>query len=145
MTNKRGFTLVELLGVIVVIVILGGLAAVSINYIVQNSKKSVYKNYESALKGATENYLIENPDKIPEEPTSDNDFKRSDKITYDVLTTGLFMDKIKDPNGGNCDSSYVVIKRGKDIANNYNLTYEYCLICDNYITKSDDYICKKDT
>ena len=144
MKNKKAFTLVELLAVIVVIAILGGLAAVSINYIVQNSKKSVYKNYESALKTAAENYLIENTDKLPPEPGEGVEFTKSDKITYGVLTSGLFMDEIKDPNGGNCDG-YVIIKRGKDIGFNYNLTYEYCLMCDNYITKSDDYVCKKDT
>lgn len=143
MKNKRAFTLVELLAVIVLIAILSSIAVITVNHIVQKGKKGVYENYESALKSATENYLIENIDKLPSEPTNEGEFNRSGKITYEVLTNLLFMEKIKDPNGGNCDSSYVIIKRGKDVGNNYNLIYEYCLICDNYITKSDDYVCEK--
>lgn len=128
--NKKGLTLVELLAVIVVIAILGSIAVFTINHITKRGKDRVYENYEKSLKGAAELYLIENTDKIP------NVGQSSNPITYDTLTTGLFMDKIKDPNGGNCNSSYVVVTRGIDISNNYNLDYKVCLICDNY--KSED-------
>lgn len=142
--NKKGLTLVELLAVIVVIAILGGIAVVSVNHVTEKGKQGVYENYENTLKGAAELYLLENTDKIPNEPTGANEFTTSPKITYDTLTTGLFMDKIKDPKGGKCDSSYVVVKRGKDISNNYNLIYYTCLICknsdgtENYITSYKD-------
>ena len=157
--NKKGLTLVELLAVIVVIAILAGIAVASVSYITEKGKKGVYENYENTLKGAAELYLLEKTDKIPNEPTGTNEFTVSPRITYDILTTGLFMEKIKDPKGGNCDSSYVVVKRGKDISNNYNLIYYPCLIClnedgtENYITKYndekyddtvyDDYVCEK--
>jgi len=126
--NKNGLTLVELLAVIVVIAIISGIAVVSVNYITEKGKEGIYKNYEGNLRGSTENYLIENPNQIPkvdEEIT----------ITYETLTNTLFMNKMKDPKGGKCDSSYVVVKRFEDISNNYNLEYKVCLICDNY--KSD--------
>ena len=113
--NKKGLTLVELLAVIVVIAILGSVAAFTVNHITKSGKEKVYENYEKSLKGAAELYLLENTDKIPNVGYSSN------PITYNTLTTGLFMDKIKDPNGGNCDSSYVVVKRGTDVSNNYNL------------------------
>ena len=63
--NRKGFTLAELLGVIIIIAILSTVAVLSVNYVVQNGKKGVYQNLENTLKGAVENYLIDNSSKVP--------------------------------------------------------------------------------
>lgn len=143
MKNKKAFTLVELLAVVVILAIIMGIAAISVNMVLKKGKDGVYKNYESTLKGAAESYLIydymyENGDAMPGKNESKN-------VTYIYLRNNNFIDQLKDPNGGNCDSSYVTIKRGEDVvvndkfsneafSSNYDISYEVCLICTNYKT-----------
>lgn len=135
--NKKGLTLVELLAVIVVISIIITIAVVSVNYITSKGKLGVYKNYEDNLKGSAELYLLENSELLPNEPNNEGEYN-SIKITYADLTNGLFMEKIKDPDGGECSNSYVIVKRKVNVGNNYNLEYLTCLICDNYKTNLEE-------
>lgn len=138
--HKKGFTLVELLAIIVILAILGTVAMITVNYITDKGKTGVYENYEKTLSGSAELYLLENTEKIPS-------VNGNTRVTYDTLTTELFMDKVKDPKGGSCQSSYVYIERGVDVSNNYNLTYHACLICKNaddsinYKSEYDDFTC----
>ena len=123
--NKKGFTLVELLSIIVIIAILASVTTVVYTSVTEKGKKGVYNNYENTLRGAAEQYLIENFDLIP---TVNN----SISITYQTLLNKHHIETLKDPKGGNCNSSSVIVTRGADISNNYNLTYKVCLICTNY-------------
>ena len=63
--NKKGFTLVELLAVIVIIALLSSIAAVSYTTFVNSTRDRVYKTYEDTIKSAAEMYLIDNPGEIP--------------------------------------------------------------------------------
>lgn len=116
--KNRGFTLTELLGVIVLIAIIGGLAVISVNYVIQSGKKGIYKNYETTLKGAAENYFIDHIDNIP----------TTEKILT-ITELESYLDELKDPNGGDCNSSYVKVTRGADLSSNFSLNYQVCLIC----------------
>ena len=127
--KKNGFTLAELLGVIVVIAIISGLAVISVSSILATGKKGVYKNYEETLEGATRNYFIDNINKIPS-------VGMSTKIYLDEILSENYLDNLDDPNGGDCNSeeynSYVLVTRQADINNNYNLEYKVCLMCYDY-------------
>lgn len=130
--EKNGFTLVELLSVIVVIAILIGVASISFNSLIESQKQEVYKNYEQTLKSNARHYLIDNTNLIPSVGSSY-------KLEMNTLVTEKIMEKVKDPKGGNCDSSYVLITRkpnissnDEDISNNYDIEYKVCLICTNY-------------
>lgn len=128
--NNKGLTLVELLAVIVIIAILGGITALSYNYIITKGKNGVYTNYESNLIGGAELYLIDNIDKLPSENSKIS-------ITYQTLKDNNYIDEFKDPNGKDCSNSYVVIKRNNDVGNNYDLEYYACLMCSNYISDNE--------
>ncbi len=131
--QNKGFTLVELLGVIVVLAILGGIAVFSITGLVSKQRNKVYKNYESTLKTTVENYMI-------------NDFKNngslmptignSTTITVETLKSKKLLNSLKDPSGGTCDTSYVVVTRNNDNGINLSLNYKVCLICPNYRSKN---------
>ena len=133
--KKNGFTLVELLGVIVVLAILAGVTAISYNALLESQKQEVYKNYEQTLKTNARHYLIDNIDLIPT-------VGGSYKLTMQTLINEHIMESVKDQKGGKCDSSYVLITRNNnissnqdDISQNYDLEYKVCLICDNYKTE----------
>ena len=116
---KKGFTLVELLAVIMVLAIIMGIAVVVVNNVVESGKKSVY------LRGATENYFINHMSEMPL-------IGSSKKIEYKTLLEAKETETLKDPRGGNCDASYVLATRKPDIGNNIDIDYKICLICTNY-------------
>lgn len=120
--NKKGFTLAELLGVIVILAIISTLVVISVNRVVESGKKGVYQNLEKTLKGGTENYFIDNTVSIPAVNASKN-------ITYTELLNGHYIDEFEDPNGGECSSSYVVVSREEDKGINFTLIYKSCVIC----------------
>ena len=123
--NKKGFTLVELLSVIVIISILASVTTIIYANVIQKGKQGLYDNHENTLRGAAEAYLIENFDLIPNVGGSIN-------ISYQTLLNKHHIEPLKDPNGGNCDASSVLVTRNADVSNNYDLTYKVCLSCTNY-------------
>lgn len=128
--KNSGFTLVELLSVIVVLAIVMGIAVYSASYVTNKGKEGVYENYEQTLKGAAENYLTD--DFAYNNGLNFPMVGDTKTITYETLYNELFIDNLKDPKGGNCNSSYVKVTRGDDVGINFNLDYKVCLICDNY-------------
>lgn len=144
---KKGFTLTELLGVIVIIAIVGGIASLTISNFLRNSKEEVYLNYVASLKTTTENHLITNYEKgdgslIPS-------VGGSTTVTLKDLINAKKMEQLKDPNDeDNCDieATRVIVQRKVDVSNNFDLTYNVYLECprakvecSNY-TKVDDCI-----
>ena len=130
--NKNGLTLVELLGIIVVLAIVMGIAVYSVTYVTNKGKMKVYETHEKSLKGAAENYLTD--DYAYNNGLNFPNVYDTKKITYQVLRDELFIDELKDPKGGSCNSSYVLVTRGADVGINFSLDYKVCLICDNYTT-----------
>ena len=125
---KKGFTLVELLGVIVVLAILSGIAVVSVSSLIDKGREDVYLDYEKTLESGAQNYLITHLDKIPTSghPTT---------IYYtDLMNDDASYKNLKDPKGGSCNSSYVKVSRASVSENeiNYDLNYQVCLICNYY-------------
>ena len=134
MKNKNGFTLVELLATVVIIAILGGVATISVNYLIQGGKDDLYKDYENTLKTEAENYLIE---QMIDGTLSLPRVGESQNIYLSDLIANNKVQNLKDPNGGVCSAveTYVKVSRGNDNGVNYNLTYETCLVCPNYKTE----------
>ena len=144
--NKKGFTLVELLAVIVIIALLSSIAALSYTAFVNSTKDRVYKTYEATMKSAAEMYLIDNPGEIPAGG------KRKCLYLNDLLSNND-IDPIKNPDDSNdnCssviddDDSYILIERGEhirddegEIENYFNLTYKVYLRCTSGYGASND-------
>ena len=136
--NRKGFTLVELLGVIVVLAIIGGIATLSITNYIGNSKEKVYRNYVATLKTTVEDYLIDdfakNGNLLPK-------VGESRIFTLEELIDAKVIEELKDPNGGTCnpEETKVIVKRGEDTDINFNLTYDVYLDCPRATVTCEDY------
>lgn len=128
--KNKGFTLVELLAVIVVVAIIMSIATLSITNFLGNSKDRVYLNYVATLKTTVEDYLIEdyenNGSLLP-------NVGGSSEISLNTLITKKKIDVLKDPNGGTCDpnTTKVVITRNSDKGINFDLSYSVYLVCEH--------------
>lgn len=126
--KNKGFTLVELLGVIVVLAIVGGIATLAITNYLGNSKEKVYRNYVATLKTTVEDYLIDdfakNGNLLP-------NVGGSRTFTLNDLINAKVIEELKDPNGGTCNqtTTKVIVKRDVDTDINFNLTYDVYLDC----------------
>lgn len=138
MKNNNGFTLIELLGVIATLAIVSGIAVLSINNYLKNSKDSVYLNYASTLKTTSENFLIENYDRNSQIIPNINEEK---VITLKDLIEANKIEELKDPSGGYCDTlnTKIVIKRLEDTGINFNLTYSIYLNCPHALITCSPY------
>ena len=124
--NKKAFTLAELLGVIMIIAILGGIAVYSVSHVIRSNQTKVIKSYEETMKAATYNYLIDNSNQIPLVNVS-----RS--ISLNQLISSGYIDPFEGITSSECQNvnsnSYVLVTRGPDLDNNFNLEYKVCFAC----------------
>ncbi len=111
---KKGFTLVELIAVVVILGIILIIAVPKITDVINNAKiNAVIKNEEMLIR-ATRNYLVSNNEKMPTEIGS------TEEVTLEQLQTEELIQTIKSPFiNGNC-SGYVLITKIED--NSYDYT-----------------------
>ena len=126
MKDRRGFTLIE---IIAVIVILGLVILIAVPFF-QNSinvfRDDYYSSLESSIINSSKEFFSDNKIFLP------NRYLDTQIIHYDALINEKYIEEIKDYNGNQCDlsKSYaIVVKTGID-------TYEYatCTKC-----SEDDY------
>jgi type IV pilus assembly protein PilA len=87
--NEKGYTLIELLAVVVILAIISSIAVVSIGNLIEQSKQKAFVSQALHLKEAANlfvtNLRVDNPEAIPNE------------VTYKKLYDEGFIEKIKDP------------------------------------------------
>lgn len=130
MKNKRGFTLVELLAAIVVILILSLLATPKVQDIINGNRNKSYKEIERRLEEAASKYIVE-------EYISYN--SNTVTITKDELIAKKYIDDVYDlKDKTECDA-YVVVSNLSGMAD-----FDAVLDCSNYqsvpIDDNDDTI-----
>ncbi len=138
--NKKGFTLIELIGVIVLLSIVASIATYSLNrYLIQGREKSfellvnsiedsVLEAYTSCLANPKSSSFCTNHP-IPETVDS------TDKIYLSELVEGYFIENVKNPwkTSEDCSgNSFVIVKRND--TNSISFDYETCLKCGNHQT-----------
>ena len=134
--NNKGFSLVEMLVVIIIIGIIGTIAAPSISKYISGSKLTTFVAYESSMEDAAKNAVLDcigitsSKCELPEKGETNN-------IELSYLVNEGFIDPITAPNGGKCDINKSFVR----VENRGNLNYKFkvCLYCDDYT--SDDDIC----
>ena len=132
MKNNKGFTLVELLAVIILLAVLGGLASIAYSSIVKSGEESLYTAYENTMYSDIMQLLSTHVELIPGNGKT-KEFKLS------LMISKGYIEPINNPRNKddlcNSNSSYVKVMRNDSsdgIAHVDSLTYLVCLVCDAY-------------
>ena len=123
--KRKGFTLVELLAVIIILAIIALITTVVVINIVETVKIRKYKVEEKSLEKAAELYY-----------TNSQIFPFQDEISLNTLVEKGFINSVKDTgNGSTCE--------GKVIKDN-NGELKGCLKCSNYVTEGCGYVIEQE-
>lgn len=91
--NEKGYTLIELLAVVMILAIISAIAVAGIGRLIEQSRERGFVTQALHLKEAANLFItnsrVDNPDSIPE------------KVTYKTLYEKGFIEKVTDPFTGN--------------------------------------------
>lgn len=122
--NKKGFTLVELLTVIVILAIIGAIGILAYTSLIKKSEDDYYRNLSDNLKLGATDYFINNRSARPGVNAI------CSKVNLEVLIEGRYIEDVVDAKGKECDlvNSFVYIKRN----DKKQYEYETTIICGDY-------------
>lgn len=127
MKNNKGFTMIELLAVIVILGILSIMAIVGVSSLIDKSKKEDAIQSEKTLKMAAESYYQTNQSELPK---AIGEKKRIDAA--ELKTKKYLKQSIKDSKGNDCtNNSYVLVYKESTTEYSYE-TY----LCGKEVEKS---------
>ena len=116
MKNKKGFTLIELIGVVTLLALIALVVYPAINTVIKNSKEKAYKDQVEVVVKAAKEWGIDHAEELP-------DPGKNLTISISMLLQGGYItnDEVKDPRDTNNNLTGSVIVRYE--ANQY--IYEY--------------------
>ena len=123
--NKKGFTLIEVLAVIVVLGTISVIFIPNVIKILNDNNLKIYKIKENELLKAAKSYAEYDEDFVSPTETDPTRY-----ITMPTLVSKNYMNKILDTKTGNECSAFVKVT----LSNVYGYEYEACLLCDEYKT-----------
>lgn len=135
--NKKGFTLIEIIGAFIVIGLIATVAVPGVSKYIQKGKLTTFFTYEDSMEEAATNavlHCIGSNSRNCEVPEKGN----VTDIKLDNLIQGGFIDEMKSSDGASCDMQKSFVR----VENRGNLNYKFtvCLYCDEYTSDND--ICK---
>ena len=136
--RKKGFTLIEVLSVIIIIGIIVLIAVPTVSDYLNSSRDTTYHTFEHSMEEAAKNRVISCITDNLNCPLPEDE--EMQKLYLDTLIEEGYLDNMKDPDSNNfCEqlTSYVAIKGNQ--AGDYK--YKACLYCGDYYTEDDE--CQK--
>ena len=130
--NKKGFTLTEIIGAIIILGILVIIAVITFSGNMKGFREDYYINTIRTLTESGKEFFNDNRKYRP------NEVLNAQTVPLSILIAQHYIDDVKDYKGNSCsNSSYIiVIKNGKD-----DYAYHTCLVCpeDDYSNMNDKY------
>ncbi len=130
--KKKGFTLMEIIGAIIILGIIGIIAVVTFTNNLKGFREDYYTETIRTLTKSGKDFFNDNRKYRP------GNVLEAKTVPISTLITQHYIDDIKDYKGNSCSkSSYViVVKNGKD-----DYSYHACLVCseDDFSNMNDKY------
>ena len=129
-SNRKGFTMIELLGVIVVLGVLSVVAIASVTRLINRAHKESDEQYARTLKQAAQSYMQSNTDKLP------RDIGGKTRVYAQTLRDKNYIkDDIKNSSGDDCmTNSFVMVRK----VSKTKYEYESIILCgDDEYTEAD--------
>ena len=122
--REKGFTLIELITVIVILALIALVVFPAINNVIKDSRESAYKSQISIIEKAAKEYYLEHPNKLP-------DYENNELCDFvpinDLISEGYISDeelsmdkKIINPKTNKALTGIVKVEYS---SNQYNYTY----------------------
>lgn len=120
--NKKGFTLVELLAVIIVMALLGGIGVFGYQVFFRTSEERYYDVIESNILLAGSDYFEDHRSELP----IGVEYR---EVSLNDLISKNYIDPVKDTKGNLCSEGAVYAYREGS-----KVKYDVCLTCGNYVS-----------
>ena len=144
MKNKKGFTLIEVLAVIVILAVIAGLIIPNIKRYRDKGNKEYYNNLKDNIVLAVKDYYSSHPEELPRgQIVGDGNDRVRISITElnvnDLISNNYLTNEIVDTQGKSCvkTESKVVVKN-----TNGNYTYTLCDFCDGILANESSKDCE---
>lgn len=122
--DSKGFTLIEIISIIIILGILLVIVVPNVFETIDNSKLDIYEVKEDKIVQGSKDYVIYNNTLLPE------NIGQRINIQLTDLVEGEFVSKIYDMTDNSLCVGYVYIEK----TNSNNFSYNPCLFCTNYQT-----------
>lgn len=133
MVNRRGFTLVEVLAVVIILSVLSIIVIPNVSEYVAQGKDEYNKSLKKTLTLAGKNFYSDNKVRIPKPVGVVTDFVTANELSSQNYLTGSFVDS--DKNDCKSKSYVVAVNEISDVK------YHACLTCGDKNYSSDDEYC----
>lgn len=141
--NKKGFTLVELLAVILILGLLIGITTGIYNSYLSSSRYKTFNLNEKSFVNAVKEAYLDCESNHPNNVfCKEHKQGEDDTIYLKDLVDDDYIDAIKNPYNTdelcNLDKSYVTVTNNSNNTNsiNFDISYKVCLICGEHISET---------
>lgn len=125
--RENGFTLVELLAVVILMGVLSSIAVAGVTQYAEKARKQDFSILEKNMKTAINNYFIDHSSLVPA-------IGSNTVVTAQTLINENYLTSMNDPDKGgsqcNLTASKVIVTRGGNQSDfNMKLNYKICVVC----------------